>query len=153
MLVNANAPKLKDVEVPPPNWIDLGPAPSLQHIWFRHIASLSPGTLLRTRTPVIRDGRSEKRAIRSTSFERTSQVTEFILPHRRSGRRVQAVDALLAEYGIMGDDRVRCSVAVIELRFSCAVLAEEMLDMVSNLLAYSSASFSQLNVVSFVRVS
>jgi hypothetical protein len=33
--LNANPPKLKDAVVPPPNWIDLGPSPPLQHIWPR----------------------------------------------------------------------------------------------------------------------
>ncbi len=127
---NAKNPKLKDAVVPPPVWVDLGPAPPLQHIWLR-IA------LPQARFPELERQlyeMSDPKNARYGQHLMKEQVTELVRPDRGS---VQAVDAWLAEYGIAGDDRVRRSVAGDWVTILVPVAtAEQMLDTVSKLSAY-----------------
>lgn len=119
---NANNPKVKDAVVPPPNWIDLGPAPPLQHIWLRIALPQARFSELERQLYEISDPKNA----RYGQHLLKEQVTEFVRPDRRS---VEAVDAWLAEYGITGDDRVRRSVAGDWVTILVPVaVAEEMLD-------------------------
>jgi tripeptidyl-peptidase-1 len=120
---------VKDAVVPPPNWIDLGPAPPLQYIWLRIALPQARFSELERQLYEISDPKNA----RYGQHLLKEQVTEFVRPDRRS---VEAVDAWLAEYGITGDDRVRRSVAGDWVTILVPVaVAEEMLDTVSNLLA------------------
>jgi tripeptidyl-peptidase I len=126
---NANTPKLKNAVVPLPNWIDLGPAPPLQHIWLRIALPQARFTELERQLYEMSDPKNA----RYGQHLLKEQVTEFVRPDRRS---VEAVDAWLAEYGITGDDRVRRSVAGDWVTILVPVaVAESMLDTVSKLLA------------------
>ncbi|KAN0115995.1 Peptidase S8/S53 domain containing protein [Russula decolorans] len=119
---NANTPKLKDAVVPPSNWIDLGPAPPLQHIWLRIALPQARFSELERQLYEISDPKNA----RYGQHLLKEQVTEFVRPDRRS---VEAVDTWLAEYGITGDDRVRRSVAGDWVTILVPVaVAEEMLD-------------------------
>jgi tripeptidyl-peptidase-1 len=115
--------------VPPPSWINLGPAPPLQHIWLRIALPQARFSELERQLYEISDPKNA----RYGQHLLKEQVTEFVRPDRRS---VEAVDAWLAEYGITGDDRVRRSVAGDWVTILVPVaVAEEMLDTVSKLMA------------------
>ncbi len=125
----ANTPKLKDAAVPPPNWLNVGRAPPLQHIWLRIGLPQAHFSELEHQLYEMSDPKNA----RYGQHLLKEQVTEFVRPDRRS---VGAVDAWLAEYGITGDNRVRRSVAGDWVSILVPVaLAEEMLDTVSKLLA------------------
>ena len=126
---NPNTQKLKDTVVPPPHWIDLGPAPPLQHIWLRIALPQARFSELERQLYEISDPKNA----RYGQHLLKEQVTEFVRPDRRS---VEAVDAWLVEYGITGNDRVRRSVAGDWVTILVPVaVAEAMLDTVSKLLA------------------
>lgn len=122
---NANTPKVKDAMRPPPNWIDLGPAPPLHQIWLRIALPQARFSELERQLYEMSDPKNA----RYGQHLLKEQVTEFVRPDRRS---VEAVDAWLAEYGITGDDRVRRSVAGDWVTILVPVaVAESMLDTVS----------------------
>lgn len=126
---NANTPKLKETVVPPPNWIDLGPAPPLLHIWLRIALPQARFSELERQLYEISDPKNA----RYGQHLLKEQVTELVRPDRRS---VEAVDAWLAEYGITGEDRVKHSVAGDWVTILVPVaVAESMLDTVSELFA------------------
>jgi tripeptidyl-peptidase I len=126
---NADTPKVKDTAVPPPNWIDLGPAPPLQQIWLRIGLPQARFSELERQLYEISDPKNA----RYGQHLLKEQITEFVRPDQRS---VEAVDAWLAEYGIAGEDRVRRSVAGDWITILVPVaVAESMLNTVSELLA------------------
>jgi hypothetical protein len=137
---SANTPKLKDAVLPPPSWIDLGPAPPTQLIWLRIALPQARFSELERQLYEISDPKNA----RYGQHLMKEQVTELVRPDRRS---VEAVDAWLTEYAITGDDRVRRSVAGDWVTILVPVeIAEKMLDTVSNLLAYCQSPF-HLNVL------
>jgi tripeptidyl-peptidase-1 len=116
--------------LPPPSWIDLGPAPPTQLIWLRIALPQARFSELERQLYEISDPKNA----RYGQHLMKEQVTELVRPDRRS---VEAVNAWLTEYGITGDDRVRRSVAGDWVTILVPVeIAEKMLDTVSNLLAY-----------------
>ena len=123
---NANISKLKDAVVPPPNWINLGPAPPTKLIWLRV-------ALFQARFPELErqlDEMSDPKNSRYGQHLMQEQVTELVRPGRHS---VEAVNEWLAEYGITEGDRVRRSVAGDWVTILVPVaIAEEMLDTVSS---------------------
>jgi tripeptidyl-peptidase-1 len=119
---NANIQKLKDAVVPPPNWINLGPAPPTNLIWLRV-------ALFQARFSELERQLYEMSDPKNTRYGQhlmQEQVTELVRPDRRS---VEAVNEWLAEYGITEGDRVRRSVAGDWVTILVPVaIAEEMLD-------------------------
>jgi tripeptidyl-peptidase-1 len=122
---NANTHKLKDIVVPPPNWIDLGPAPPTQLIWLRIALPQARFSELERQLYEMSDPKNARYGQHLIK----EQVTELVRPDWRS---VEAVNAWLARYGVSGDDRVRRSVAGDWVTIHVPVaIAEEMLDTVS----------------------
>jgi hypothetical protein len=134
-LSSAYAQKLKDAVVPPPNWIDLGPAPPMQPIWLRIALPQARFSELERQLYEMSDPKNA----RYGQHLMKEQVTELVRPDWRS---VEAVDAWLAKYGITGGDRVRRSVAGDWVTILVPVaIAEEMLDAVSSWLTSPKSPF------------
>jgi tripeptidyl-peptidase-1 len=133
---NANIQKLKDAVVPPPNWINLGPAPPTNLIWLRV-------ALFQARFSELERQLYEMSDPKNTRYGQhlmQEQVTELVRPDRRS---VEAVNEWLAEYGITEGDRVRRSVAGDWVTILVPVaIAEEMLDTVSSRLTFPPSPLS-----------
>jgi tripeptidyl-peptidase I len=127
---NANISKLKDAVVPPPNWINLGPAPPTKLIWLRVALFQARFSELERQLYETSDPKNS----RYGQHLMQEQVTELVRPGRRS---VEAVNDWLAEYGITEGDRVRRSVAGDWVTILVPVaIAEEMLDTVSSWLHF-----------------
>jgi len=120
-------PKLKDAVSPPRNWIDLGRAPSIHTI------------LLRIALPQARFSELERQLYEMSDPSHArygqhllkEQVEELVRPDQHS---VEAVDAWLAGYGLIGDEAVQRSQAGDWVTILVPVaVAEVMLDTVSSL--------------------
>jgi tripeptidyl-peptidase I len=120
-------PKLKDAVSPPPYWIDLGRATSTHSI------------LLRIALPQARFSELERQLYEMSDPSHArygkhllkEQVDELVRPDQHS---VEAVDAWLAGYGLIGDEAVQRSQAGDWVTILVPVaVAEEMLDTVSSL--------------------
>lgn len=148
---SAHIQKLKEAVLPPPDWIDLGPAPPTQLIWLRVALPQARFPELERQLYEISDPKNA----RYGQHLLKEQVTELVRPDRHS---MEAVDAWLDEYGIAGADRVRRSVAGDWVTILVPVAtADEMMDTVSNLLAFFPSRplciltfFSWLSVVCFL---
>jgi tripeptidyl-peptidase-1 len=116
--------------LPPPNWIDLGPAPPTQRIWLRIALPQARFPELERQLYEI----SNPKNARYGQHLLKEQVAELVRPDRLS---MEAVDTWLAEYGLTGGDRVRRSVAGDWVTILVPVAtAEEMLNTVSTPLAH-----------------
>ena len=122
--------KLKEAVLPPPNWIDLGPAPPTQLIWLRIALPQARFPELERQLYEISDPKNA----RYGQHLLKEQVTELVRPDRLS---MEAVDTWLAEYGLTEGDGVRRSVAGDWVTILVPVAtAEEMLNTVSTPLAH-----------------
>jgi tripeptidyl-peptidase-1 len=131
---SAHIRKLKEAILPPANWIDLGPAPPTELIWLRIALPQARFPELERQLYEISDPKSA----RYGKHLLKEQVTELVRPDRYS---MEVVDTWLEEYGIVGADRVRRSAAGDWVTILVPVAtADEMMDTVSNLLAFSHSS-------------
>jgi hypothetical protein len=127
---SAHFQRLKEAVLPPANWIDLGPAPPTELIWLRIALPQARFPELERQLYEISDPKNA----RYGKHLLKEQVTELVRPERYS---MEAVDTWLDEYGIVGADRVRRSAAGDWVTILVPVAtADEMMDTVSNLLAF-----------------
>ncbi|KAI0287620.1 tripeptidyl peptidase A [Russula brevipes] len=119
---SAGIPKLKDSVSPPRDWVDLGRAPPTQYIPLRIALPQARFSELESQLYQM----SNPHHPRYGQHLMKEQVEELVRPNQRS---VEAVDAWLADYGIVGDRMIRRSPGGDWVTIIVPVaVAEEMLD-------------------------